>query len=213
MTIRFIRTVAVMAALLFGMLAVSASSIAAQGSTPATGDQPVTIGETEVSWTGGWQYDATSSMDDRQITLSQVDPATQSIKLATYGEFADESVDSPEDALDTFATAFFEGAGAEGVVEGGSGELDNGAVWKVSTFNLQGLDLSILLTVSENSDGEYVVTTLTGNTDGFADTITQAQEEIMLDGEPTFLDGVDATEVAGGLGGSPVASPEATPGS
>jgi hypothetical protein len=211
LTTRFIRTAALTVALLLGLLA-TAGTVAAQDSTPATGDQPVTVGQTEVTWTGDWQYDATSSMDE-QITLSQVDPATQSIKLATYGEFADDTVESPEDALDTFATAFFDGAGAEGVVEGGSGELDNGTTWKVYTFDLQGLNLAFLVTVSESADGEYVVTTLTGNADGFQDTVTQAQEQIMLNGEPTFLDGVDATAITGGLGGTPVASPEATPAS
>ena len=206
MITRIARTVAVMAALLLGLLAI-ASPAAAQDSTPAaTG--PVTVGETEVNWTGDWQYDAASSME-QQATLTQVDAATGSIKLATYGEFNDETVDDPSAALDTFATAFFEGAGAESVVEAGSGELENGAVWKIYTFDLQGLQLTFLATVSETADGAYVVTTLTGNTDQFLATIEQAQEEITLNGEPIYLDGVDAQQVTSGLNATPVATPGA----
>ena len=152
---------------------------------------------------------------DQQATLNQVDAGAGVLKLATYGEFADDTVDSADAALTAFTDAFFQGAGAEAVVEAGSGELDNGAVWKVFTFDLQGIKLSLLITVSEASGGEYVVSTLTGNTDQFADTISQAQAEIMLNGEPVFLDGVDAQQVTSNLGATPVASPatEATPAS
>ncbi len=206
MITRIARTVAVMAALLLGLLAV-ASPIAAQESTPAaTG--PITVGQTELGWSGDWQYDESSSMD-QQATLTQVDAETGSIKLATYGEFNDDTVDTPSDALDTFATAFFEGAGAESVVEAGSGELENGAVWKIYTFDLQGLQLTFLATVTETADGAYVVTTLTGNTDQFSATIEQAQQEITLNGEPIYLDGVNAQEVTSGLNATPVATPGA----
>jgi hypothetical protein len=203
---RMTRTVAVMATLLLGLLAI-ASPVAAQESTPAT-TQPITVGQTEIGWTGDWQYDANSSME-QQATLTQVDAGSGSIKLATYGEFEDESVDNPGDALDTFATAFFDGAGAESVLEAGSGELENGAVWKIYTFDLQGLQLTFLATVSETADGAYVVTTLTGNTDQFPATIGQAQEEITLNGEPIYLDGVDAQQVTSGLNATPVATPGA----
>jgi hypothetical protein len=203
---RITRTVAVMAALLLGLLAI-VSPVAAQDSTPAT-TQPITVGQTEIGWTGDWQYDANSSME-QQATLTQVDAGSGSIKLATYGEFEDESVDNPGDALDTFATAFFDGAGAESVLEAGSGELENGAVWKIYTFDLQGLQLTFLATVSETADGAYVVTTLTGNTDQFPATIGQAQEEITLNGEPIYLDGVDAQQVTSGLNATPVATPGA----
>jgi hypothetical protein len=201
-----------MAALLLGLLAV-ASSVAAQESTPAAVAPPVTVGQTEVGWSGDWQYDASSSMENQQATLTQVDAAAGTIKLATYGEFDDESVKDSQAALDAFAQAFFKGAGAESVVEAGSGELDNGAVWKIYTFDLQGLQLTFLATVSQNSDGAYVVSTLTGNTDEFSATIGQAQDEVTLNGEPTFLDGVDAQQVTSGLNATPVASPEATPAS
>lgn len=206
MITRIARTVAVMAALLLGLLAV-ASPIAAQESTPVT-TQPIMVGQTELGWTGDWQFDPGSSME-QQATLTQVDAETSSIKLATYGEFEDESVESPSEALDTFATAFFDGAGAESVLEAGSGELDNGAVWKIYTFDLQGLQLTFLATVSETADGAYIVTTLTGNTDQFPATIEQAQQEITLNGEPIYLDGVDAQQVTSGLNATPVATPGA----
>ena len=210
MTTRISRTDAVMAALLLGLMAI-ASPATAQESTPAV-EQPVTVGQTEVGWSGDWQYDASSSMD-QQATLTQVDASAGSIKLATYGEFQDETVDDPQAALETFANAFFDGAGAESVVEAGSGELDSGAVWKIYTFDLQGLQLTFLATVSQGEDGAYVVSTLTGNTDQFSATIEQAQAEITLNGEPTFLEGVDAQQVTSGLNATPVASPEATPAS
>ena len=61
--------------------------------------------------------------------------------------------------------------------------------------SLQGLQLSMLITVNEVNDNEFVVSTLTVNTDDFEETITQAQEEITLDGESAFLDGVDADTI------------------
>lgn len=205
MTTRMIRNTAALVALLFGMLTLVVNPAAAQDATPSA-DQPVMVGDTELSWTGDWQLDPSSTVDE-QATLNQVDPATGTLKLATYGEFADDSVDTAEDALDTFTTAFFEGAGVETVQETGSGELDNGAMWKMFSFDLQGLQLSLLITVNEASEGEFVVSTLTSNTDQFADSLSQAQEEIMLNGEPTFLEGVEASEITGGLEASPVATP------
>lgn len=212
MITRISRTVAVMAALLLGLLAI-ASPVAAQDATPGAVEPPVTVGGTEVGWTGDWQFDPGSSIEGQQVTLTQVDPEAGNIKLATYGEFQDESVDTAQAALEAFAKAFFDGAGAESVVEAGSGELDNGTVWKIYTFDLQGLQLTFLATVSQNSDGAYVVSTLTGNTDQFSATIDQAQQEITLNGEPVFLEGVDAQQVTGGLNATPIASPEATPAS
>jgi hypothetical protein len=185
--VRMKRVVVSIVVLLLSVLAsVMPTAVAAQ--------QSVIVGSTAFDWTGAWQYDAASSMD-QQATLTQVDPATGSIKLATYGEFFDATVAGPSQALDTFATAFFEGAGASTVVEHGAGHLDDGAAWKSYTFDLQGLDLSFLVTVIHRSDGAYVVSTLTGNTDQFSATIEQAQREITLNGQPIYLDGVDAAVV------------------
>lgn len=193
-----------------GLMAFSVMSGSAQ-STPTT-DQPVTVGDTELTWSGDWQYDTASSMD-AQATLTQLDPASQSLQLASYGVFADKSVEDADAALRTFTDAFFQSAGAEAIQESGSGELEDGAIWKVYSFDLQGLQLSLVVKVSQTDNGEFVVSTLTANTESFADSISAAQEEIMLDGEPTFLDGIDPQEATANLGGqaSPVASPEATP--
>ena len=211
MTTRMIRDTTALVALLFGMLALAISPTAAQDATPSPiAVQPVTVGDTEITWTGEWQLDPASSTD-QQVTLIEVDPATGSLKLATYGEFADDSVDSAEAALQTFTESFFVGAGVDGVQQVGSGELEDGTVWSLFSFGLQGLELSMLITVNEVSDNEFVVSTLTANTDNFEETIAQAQEEIMLDGEPAFLAGIDNIAVTVGAGASPVASPAATP--
>jgi hypothetical protein len=193
-------------------LSLMAIPVAAQ-STPAA-DQPVVVEDTELTWTGAWEYDEASSMD-AQATLAQIDQSAGSLQLASYGVFADESVEDPEAAVQAFSDAFFESAGAEAIQESATGELENGGTWKVYSFDLQGLPLSVVLTASQMDNSDFVVSTLTANTGTFADSITAAQEEIMLDGEPTFLEGVDADEATANLGGqaSPVASPEATPAS
>lgn len=206
MPIRTIRATAAVLALLAGMLAFTFNPAAAQESTPAA-DQPIMVGETEVSWSGDWQYDPGSSMDE-QATLTQVDVTTGSLKLATYGEFADDTVSDPQEALDAFTTSFFEGAGAEASSDVSSGELDDGGIWELHTFDLEGLQLSMLISVSETDGGEYVVTTLTANSETFGDSLTVAQSDIMLNGEPTFFEGLDFEQIAGA---TPAASPEATP--
>ena len=204
-----IRGTALVLALLAGMLAFAFNPAAAQESTPAA-DQPLTIGETEVTWTGDWQFDPASSMEE-QATLTQVDVTTGSLMLATYGEFSDDTVGDPQEALDAFTGSFFEGAGAQSVVDVASGELDNGGVWQLHTFDLQGLQLSLLITVSQAEGGEYIVSTLTANTETFGESLTTAQTDISLNGEPTFLEGIDAEEIGTSLSASPAASPEATP--
>lgn len=209
MITRLSRTAAAMVALLLGLMAV-AVPVSAQDTTP-TVTSPVTVGQTEVAWPDDWTYEEQGS-GDSNVSLSQVDADSGSLKLASYGELEDSTVESPQDAIDKFATQYFESAGATGATEAGSGELENGAAWKIYTFDISGLHLTLLVTVSETSDGVYVVSTLTGNTDQFPATIEQAQEEITLNGEPTFLDGVDAQQVTSGLNATPVASPEATPG-
>jgi hypothetical protein len=208
-----IRALAAAVALLLGVLAI-ASPIAAQDSTPPASpgaQQPVTVGETEVTWTGDWKYDEASSMEGQQATLTQVDMSAGSIKLATYGEFEDEAIDSPEVAMEDFSGAFFESAGADSVVEVGAGELENGALWKLVSFNLQSIELAFVVTVSETADGEYVVSTLTATVPDMQQAIEQAQAEIMLNGEPIFLDGIDAAEITSALDAG--ATPEATPSS
>jgi hypothetical protein len=151
---------------------------------------PVIVGQTQVTWTGAWQHDRASSMAT-QVTLTQVDAASGTIMLATYGEFYDETVTSTSAALDTFAQSFFDGAGAQSVVWVGGGALPSGGIWTTYTFDLDGLQLSFLVTVSQSATGAYVVSTLTGNTESFTTTIELAQTEIMLNGALIYLDGVE----------------------
>lgn len=214
-----LRTTGAVLALLMVMLAVVVGPAVAQESTPAAQgspvavQQPVTIGDTEVSWSGNWQYDETGSVEAQQAALEQSGSETSAYRLATYSEVVDETVDGPDAFLDTFAQQYFESAGAQSVQEVGSGELENGAVWKVYNFQLEGVQLALLVTVNQNDNSEYVTSTLTANTDSFAESISAVQQEIMLDGEPTFLEGVQIEEVTANLGAvaSPQASPAATP--
>ena len=213
------RNTAGLIALLVGLLALAVGPTAAQeaASSPAA-DTPVMVGDTEVRWTGAWQYDPASSVAGEQVTLSAFDPATGGLKLAMYEEVSGATVASAEDALDRFTEALLEEVSVEAVEQVDSGALDTGGAWGFYTFELQGLSLALLITVSETGGGEgaYTVsslaTTLTGDPADLAATITETQEEILLDGEPTFLAGIDVAEITGVPVASPVASPEATPG-
>lgn len=157
---------------------------------PAPGSS-MTVGTTVVSWADTWTYDPSSSMNE-QITLTQVDPSRGELRLATYGEFADVTVNDPQGAMDAFTDSFFQSAGAQSVIATHSGFLQQGGVWKQYEFDLQGLALSMVITVSAAPNGEYIVSTLTANTESFEDSLAAAQSEIFLDGQPTFLSGVDA---------------------
>lgn len=176
------------------------------GGAPATDRTQVVftdsvfVGLTEVFWGGDWEYDAASSMDT-QVTLNQVDPVSGSLKLVTYGEFTDYTVTGATGALTTFTDAFFEGAGATNTRQVDGGQLFNGAEWRLYTFTLEGLDLSLFITVSQGASGEFVVSTVTSNTADLESTIGQVQQEISLDGQAPLLDGVDASDVTRGLGG------------
>lgn len=174
----------------------------------ATGGQPVVVGQTEVTWTGAWQLDEATTISE-QLTLSQIDPATGSLLLASYGEFADTTVNTNEEALESFTTAFFESAGASNMTEVGTGTLDDGTLWKHYTFDLQGIPLSLLITVNQSSPNQFVVATLTGNTETFGTSLTQAQQEILLNGQPGFLAGI-APEMLEETAGSPTPATEGT---
>jgi len=211
---RILRSGGVIVALMFGMMAMLASPVTAQDSTPAesspAADQPVVVAGSEISWTGDWQYDAASSME-QQATFTQIDMQDQVLKLVSYGVFQDETVADPGEAIDVFSDAFFEGAGAETVQENGSGELEDGTIWRMYSFDLQGTGVSFLITATQDDEGAYVVTSLTANTPVMEETITQVQEEFTIDGDGQFFEGVDAADVTQGL--STQASPEASPAS
>jgi hypothetical protein len=59
------------------------------------------------------------------------------------------------------------------------------------------LQLTFLVAVSQSASGEYVVSTLTGNTETFISTIELAQKEIMLNGALTYLEGIEPAVVTG----------------
>jgi hypothetical protein len=159
----------------------------------AAAPQAVTIGQTEVSWTGDWEYSDSST--DNQAMLSRTGGGA--FNLASYGEFKDLTVTSPEQALDTFAEAFFGGAGAENPTPLTSGTLADGSPWKSWTFTLQGVDLTFLGTAHQVSTGIWSVSTLTSDSAGFADTLISAQQQILLNGQPAFMPGIDPAAVLG----------------
>lgn len=211
---RLVRSGGVFVALMAGMLAILAGPVAAQDSTPAGSSpasaEPVVVAGSEITWTGDWEYDAASSME-QQATFTQIDMQNQVLKLLSYGVFQDESVEDSDGAIDVFSDAFFEGAGAATVEENGSGELEDGTIWRMYSFDLSGTQVSFLITATQDDEGAFVVTSLTANTPVMADTITQVQDEFSVDGEGQLLEGVDPAEVTQGL--STQASPEASPAS
>jgi hypothetical protein len=165
------------------------ATTAAQTPTTTAG-QPVTVGQTQVSWTGPWAYDAETSAPE-QVSLLQTNEATGALWFATYGEFPNAPADTPDEALEGFATAFFDGAGATSQTELTGGTLPHGTAWKLYSFQLQGSTLNLLITASQNSAGVWVVSTVIGTVDGFPDVVAQAQQQILLNGQPTYMAGID----------------------
>lgn len=193
--------------LMASMIAHAASGIAQESAPPAdSAEQPVTIAETEVSWFGAWQFDEDASSDEI-VTLKIVDEESGDLKLVTYAEMMDETVDDAGEALDVFATAFLSTPGVSSVVEVATGELDDGAVWKVFAYDLGSVELATVFTVSERDDNTFVVSTLTAAIPEFAEVVAEAQEQILLGGKPVFLGGIDREAFLP----APVATPQATP--
>lgn len=161
-------------------------------------DETIFVANTEVGWTGPWEYDLASSTTD-QATFSNVDQATGTLKLVTYGEFADQSVAGTGAALTTFTDAFFQGAGATNARQIDGGTLANGSEWRLYSFNLQGLDLSIFVTGSQIANGMFVVTTVTANTTAIQQTLAEVQQDFSLNRTTPVFDGVDPIQVTVGL--------------
>src|SRR5690606_20817288 len=115
-----------------------------------------------------------------------------------------QPIEGAQAVLDTFTEQFVQGVGAEFVQEAGSGELEDGTDWKLFAFELQSFQLTLLITVGQAEDGSYVVSTLIATADQFGDRLAAVQEAILLDGEPTFLEGIEPEDVGG--------EPQATPG-
>ncbi len=213
LSIRMIRNVAVIVGLMLGMMATVANPALGQDSTPASTpvvEQPVVVGETEINWTGEWEYDAASSIED-QATFIQIDMEQGILQLVSYGAFEDAEIEDTDAAIDVFTDAYFESAGAGAVEENGSGELEDGTIWRLYTFDLQGVQVSLLITAVEGDGDAFVVTTLTANTSAFADSLTQVQEEFTLNEDGQLFPELDEDEVTESLPaqGTPEASPAA----
>lgn len=214
MTIHLMRRAGILVALMLGLLAIVASPVAAQESTPTDStpvvEQPVIVGSTEITWTGDWEYDAATATDE-QATFTQIDIENMVLQLLSYGVIEDVSIEDAEQVIDTTVASLRETV--ESVEENGSGQLDDGTVWRIYTFELQGLQVSLLLTVDQGDDGAFMVTSLIANTSALADAISQVQEDFILNEDGQFFEGLDAAEITEGLPvqATPEASPEATP--
>lgn len=173
---------------------------AGQVQTQRIVDETVFVGTTELGWTGGWVYD-TSSSTPEQATFSLVDQATGTMKIITYGEFADASIVGTGAAITTFTDAFFQGAGVTNARQVDGGFLTNGNEWRLYSFNLEGLDLSLFVTGSQNPNGMFVITTATANTVALQQTLGQVQQDFSLNRTMPVLDGVDPIQVTIGLQG------------
>lgn len=195
-------------AVLAALMVALAAPAAAQESTPRANaaEQQTTVGETEVSWSGAWELEEDASTDEI-VSLTIPDEERLQVRLATYAEMVDETVDGPEEALGAFADAFLSDPGVGNAVEVESGELEDGTAWAMYTYDLDGVAVATLFAVNESEDGLFMVSSVTANVTDFAEVVAIAQEQILLDGEPAFLAGIDAAVIAP----APQASPESTP--
>jgi hypothetical protein len=196
-------TIPMIVAMIMALLVLAAPA-AAQETTPDV-DRAVTVGQTTVTWEEHWEYVPDSSTEDT-ATLRVIDQHAGRILLVTYGEFVDDTVNDREAALDKYAEVVFAGVELEAITARDAGELENGSVWKVYDFELDGVVLTMVITVDESNGGAFVISMLTGNADSFTEIVQQAREEIILNDEPVFLDGIDGAAIA-----STVATPEASP--
>lgn len=195
----------------------AAPSPTAAVETPATTVTPVagqsaTVGDTEVSWSGEWESTGSDS-GGQQVALSRGTPGTGVFSLASYGEFLDPSASTAQQAVEVFAGAFFDSAQAENVTPLNSGTLPDGTVWQSWTFSIQGSELIFVATGSQTAGGAWSISTLTADADSFTDMLASAQQEILLDGQPTFMAGVDPAALTTQGTGQPVettATPDQT---
>ena len=147
----------------------------------------VMVGSTQVGWAGTWQQ---NSADTSQATFSRQNQSG-TMELVSYGEFADPSVASVPAAVDAFANAFLQSAGAVNVQQVDGGATQNGATWKLYRFTLNGSDLATFVMGSQTSTGAYVVTTVTANSSILMVTMIDVQAQFSLNGSTSMLAGVD----------------------
>lgn len=171
------------------------AELSGAASSPAADVRSTWVGATEITWDGDWEYDAESSTD-KKLALSRVDTDTGQFAVLLYAEPTDVTFDSPDAVLDDVAAGFVEEAKATDVTTAGSGTLEDGSVWRAYTFKLMGIPLTVLMAVKETPDGRFAVSTLAGSTDGFEASIESAQRQVLLNGEPIFLEGFDPSLVS-----------------
>lgn len=198
--------------LVAALIAVGTSPTLAQEATPDS-TQPVTVADTEITWSGEWDHTTrTSTSIPDQAAFSHVDVEDQILKTLTYGVLRDEDVASTPEALDRFADANFDDAGAADVVESATGAQEDGTLWRVYTFitsegdDIRNENVASLVTASQRADGAYVLTSLTTNIAILEETIPQVQDQFVVDGDGQLFAGINAAEVTADLG--PGASPE-----
>ncbi len=161
----------------------------AQQPAQRTIDSSVTVGATQVGWTGPWVYE-TDTSSTTQATFSQFDQVTGVLKLVSYGEVTNVSGDAGT-AVETYAQTFLASVSAANVVQLDGGTLANGTEWRLYRFNLQGNDLAFIVTGSQNASGSVVVSTVTSNAPMLTFTLMEAQEQFTLNGTTPLFDGVD----------------------
>jgi hypothetical protein len=149
----------------------------------------VMVGSTQVGWAGSWQQ-STSGATANQATFSRQNQAG-TMELVSYGEFSDPSVASVAAAVDGFANAFLQSAGAVGAQQVDGGILQNGATWKLYRFTLNGNDLATFVMGSQTTTGAYVITTVTANSSIMMATMIDVQAQFSLNGSTSMLAGVD----------------------
>jgi hypothetical protein len=152
-------------------------------------DDTVTVGATQVGWTGPWVYE-TDTSSTTQATFTQFDQATGSIKLVSYGEVTNVTSDAGT-AVETYAQTFLASVSAANVLQLDGGTLANGTEWRLYRFDLQGNDLAFIVTGSQSASGAFVVSTVTSNAPMLTFTLMEAQEQFTLNGTTPLFDGVD----------------------
>jgi hypothetical protein len=191
----------------------------------------VVVAETEITWTGAWEYDTensygVTSVPEQAIFFQRdedIDEEVGFVKLVTFGMLNDDSAASGAEAVGLFAELFLDGMSPNALTETARGEGENGTAWALYTFTPSPIDevqdqsFSSLISAAQDDDGAVVITSLTAPTDVFGETIQDVQNVFTLDGDDRFFEDIDVAQIVAGLpaGTSPgqelAATPEASP--
>jgi hypothetical protein len=229
----WIRTTALLVAMLVGVAPVTATIVLGQDASP-TAQQPVVVAETEITWTGAWEYDtlgsySVTSVPDQAIFFQRdedIDEEIGFVKLLTFGMLMDDSLASADDAVSLFAEFFLDGMSPNALAETARGGTEGVAAWGLYTFtpspidDVQDQSFSSLIVAEQGEGGAFAITSLTAPTDVFAETLEAVRSDFRVDGDGRLFEGIDIAEIMADvpegespgqeLAESPVASPEAT---